>query len=78
MKWGVKILPRQEVLDTQGRAVENILKNNGHEITGCRVGKYVVIEVKAENPAEGKKKAEAMAKDVLCNSLIESFELEQL
>lgn len=78
MKLGVKILPRKEVLDTQGRAVENILKNNGHEVDGCRVGKYVVLEVKANSKEDGKNKAEEMAKNLLCNSLIETFEIEEL
>ena len=45
MKIGVKVMPRNEVLDTQGRAVERTLKTHGKNLQSCRVGKYIIIDV---------------------------------
>jgi len=78
MKYGVKVLPRPEVLDTQGRAVEETLKNQGHDLSSCRVGKYLVIDVKAQDSSDGEKKAKAMIENGLYNPLVEVYELESL
>ncbi|NQZ01242.1 MAG: phosphoribosylformylglycinamidine synthase subunit PurS [Bdellovibrionales bacterium] len=74
---GVKILPRTEVLDSQGRAVEKTLSHHGFEnLSGCRVGKYVTLNIKADNEDSALKEAEKVSEFVLYNPLIESFEME--
>jgi len=78
MKFALKILPRPEVLDTQGRAVEMSLKGNGHKLSSCRVGTYIVVDVDAETLEDGKTKAVAMAENGLYNPLVEVYELETL
>lgn len=78
MKLGVKILPRAEVLDAQGRAVEHTLKAQGFDISSCRVGRYVQVEVEGSNEAQARQKVKDMAEYVLFNPLIESFEIEVL
>ena len=78
MKYAVKILPRTEVLDSQGRAVEQTMQRLGHDLKACRVGKYLVLDIEARDMAEGEKKAKAMAENGLYNPLIETFELEAL
>jgi phosphoribosylformylglycinamidine synthase len=78
MKVAVKVLPRPEVLDTQGRAVEGVLKRSGHAIDSCRVGKYIIVDVKATDPTAALTEAKKMAEEVLYNPLIESFEVEVL
>ena len=78
MKVGVKILPRNEVLDTQGRAVAATLKGHGYETSAVRVGKYVQLEVPGGTKAEALDQARAIAEFVLVNPLIESFDLEVL
>lgn len=75
-KVGVKVLPRVEVLDTQGRAVGATLKQNGMNLENCRVGKYIEIEVIAKDKEEAMSKVKKMAEYVLYNPLIETFELE--
>ena len=78
MKIGVRILPKPEVLDSQGRAVEKTLQQHRYDVKGVRVGKFVVLEI----PETEKDKALAKAKDianfVLHNALIETYELEVL
>jgi phosphoribosylformylglycinamidine (FGAM) synthase PurS component len=73
MKFGVKVMPREVILDTQGRAVEASMKSNGFQIDGCRVGKYIELN------APAKTEVEKMLKDGgLYNPLIENFEIQDL
>ena len=76
MKIGVKILPKNEVLDTQGRAVESTLKAHGKGVAQCRVGKYVQLEIGESDETKALAKAKEIAEFVLYNPLIETFELE--
>ena len=78
MKVGVKVMPRDVVLDTQGRAVEKILQQNEHALESCRVGKYVELEIPAENDKEALEKAKSMTDFVLYNPLTEKYEMEVL
>lgn len=78
MKVAVKVLPRKEVLDTQGRAVQSSLKESGFEVSSCTIGKYIVLEVDATNLAVAQEKVKAIAEHVLYNPLIETYELEEI
>jgi phosphoribosylformylglycinamidine synthase PurS subunit len=77
MKISVKVLPRKEVLDSQGRTVQNSLAENGFNVSSCTVGKYIVLDVDAKDFNEAKKKVDQMAEFVLFNPLIETYEVEQ-
>jgi phosphoribosylformylglycinamidine (FGAM) synthase PurS component len=44
--WFIRILPRPEVLDVQGRTVLQMLKNHDLPFSGVRVGK--IIELTAD------------------------------
>lgn len=78
MKIGVKVLPRKEVLDSQGRTVQSSLSENGFPVSECTVGKYIVLDVNAKNFEEAKSQVNKMAEFVLYNPLIESYEVESL
>ena len=79
MKIGMRVMPRKEVLDTQGRAVERTLRGHGHENVACTVGKYIVLDIPDARDAEGAlAKAREMAELVLYNPLIETYELDLL
>ena len=78
MKIGVKVMPRLEVLDTQGRAVENTLRQNGQTLNACRVGRYVVLDLPGDDEKVSMASAKQMADFVLHNPLIETYELERL
>jgi phosphoribosylaminoimidazole-succinocarboxamide synthase len=71
---GVRILPREVILDTQGRAVEQTLALKGQRGIQVRVGKYVRLEISAEH-ANPRELTQKLAKDFLHNPLIESFEI---
>ena len=76
MKIGVKVMPRTEVLDSQGRAVEKTLSQHGKSLDSCRVGKYIQLEIKEDNEEKALAQAREIAEFVLYNPLIEKYELE--
>lgn len=78
MKFGVKVMPREVILDTQGRAVETTLRANSHQLDSCRVGKYIEIEVPTSDENEGRERVRKMTEFVLFNPLIETFQIERL
>jgi phosphoribosylformylglycinamidine synthase PurS subunit len=76
-KFGVRVMPRPEVLDTQGRAVEETLKREGRKVQAVRVGRFVELEVQAGDEAQATQEAQTIAESLLCNSLIETFAIEK-
>ena len=75
---GIKILLKEEVLDVQGRAITETLKRRGHSVEDCRYGKFLQLKVRAGSKEEVLKQAKVMAESILCNSLVENYELEVL
>lgn len=82
MKIGIKILPKKEVLDTQGRATLKVIhQTHPHSkdwLSSCHVGKYIFLEVDEEDEKKALEKAEKITKDILSNGLVETYELESL
>jgi len=74
-KIGVRVMPREVILDTQGRAVENLLKQKQIAVDHCRVGRFVELDFKVDNQEIAMQKAKLIAETVLHNPLIETFEL---
>ena len=70
-------MPREVILDTQGRAVEQTLKLNNLAVDSCRVGKLIELEIDGDAKS-ARQKAEQIAKTVLHNPLIEKFEIQEL
>lgn len=77
-KLGVRIMPRLEVLDTQGRAVEMTLRSKDYPVSECRVGRYVSLNVEAKNKDAAIELGKKVSEEVLCNLLIETYEIEVL
>ncbi len=70
----VTVTLKNGVLDPQGRAIESALKGLGFDgVAGARVGKLIELEV-AEGTA--RETIEAMAKQLLANTVIENFRIE--
>lgn len=78
MKVGVRIMPRSELLDSQGRAVTKLFKDQGKYIENVRVGRYVELDIPSNDKAMALKLAKEMTEFVLHNPLIENYELEML
>jgi len=68
----VEIMPKQDLLDPQGKAVANALKRAGNsEIDATRIGKRIELHYKEQPTEEDLEKAKELAKDFLSNSVIE-------
>ena len=76
MKFAVTITLKKDVLDPQGKVVENTLKNIGmNNLKSIRQGKYFEIEVKEEDPEKAKDLVENMCKKLLANLVIENYKI---
>jgi phosphoribosylformylglycinamidine synthase PurS subunit len=74
VKVTVTITLKNGVLDPQGRAIESALKGLGFDgVAGARVGKLIELDVAAGTTREA---VEAMAKQLLANTVIENFRIE--
>ena len=72
----VKVLPRPEILDVQGRAIMQTLEQNQKAVKDCRYGKCIRLSVTAKNEAEAKDKVKEIAEFILYNPLTETYELK--
>jgi phosphoribosylformylglycinamidine synthase subunit PurS len=77
MKVLVTVMPKAGVLDPQGKAIGHALAGLGFEGVGeVRAGKVIELEIAGTDPAAAKQAAEAMARKLLANTVIESFRVE--
>lgn len=76
--FGVTVMPRKEVLDTQGRAVEETLRREGEPVVSCRVGRFVELKLKAASQKDAEVLAKKVSEGLLANPLIETFKLEAM
>ena len=77
MNVGIKIMPREVILDSQGRAIENSMKSNGFTLTSVRAGKYLEITLPESNPQVARAQVEKMLKEGgLYNPLIEKYDID--
>ncbi len=73
----VRVLPKAEVLDVQGRAVFQMLKAHDFPIQKIRVGKLIEVELE-DNVKDVKSVMNHMIKEGLYNPLVETAEVEGL
>ena len=77
MKAIVTVTLKPGVLDPQGKAIGNALKGLGFEGVGeVRAGKVIELELAETDPAKARATAEAMARRLLANTVIERFSVE--
>jgi phosphoribosylformylglycinamidine synthase len=70
----VTVLPKDGVLDIQGKAVGHTLKANGYSaVDDVRVGRFIRFVVEASDEAAVGLLVDAVADDLLTNSLVESY-----
>ena len=74
MKISATVTLKKEVLDPQGKVVDQTLKNMGYKnIVSVRQGKYFDIELKETNKEKARKIAEEICKKLLTNTVIEDY-----
>ncbi len=78
-RFAVDVMPREGILDPQGRAVEAALPQLGaSSVHGVRVGRRVELTVEAETVEHGRAVVERLAADFLANPLIEQWQIDEL
>ena len=77
MKAHVWVMPKQTVLDPQGKTIQHALASLGYgAVRDVRQGKFFVLDLNGTNREEAQKQVETIARDVLANLVIEDFRFE--
>ena len=73
----VSVMPRDGILDPQGRAVETSLPHLGiTTVHGVRVGRRVELSVDATDATEARGIVDRLAGELFANPLIESWTVD--
>ena len=76
MKISVIITLKKDVLDPQGKVIQQTLDGMGfNEINEVRQGKYFEINTKESDPKKAKTQVEEMCKKLLANLVIENYKI---
>ena len=76
MKISAIVTLKKEVLDPQGKVVNQTLKNMGYQnIANVRQGKYFEIEINESDENKAKIVAEEICKKLLTNTVIEDYKI---
>ena len=79
MKFSVTVTLKKDVLDPQGKVVENTLVNMGmNKLKSIRQGKHFEIEVDENDQKNAEKKIDEMCKKLLVNLIIEDYKINKI
>tara|TARA_B100000161_G_C33288021_1_gene297266 strand:+ start:158 stop:400 length:243 start_codon:yes stop_codon:yes gene_type:complete len=79
LKFSVTVTLKKDVLDPQGKVVENTLVSMGmNNIKSVRQGKFFEIEVIDRDSKEAEKKIREMCEKLLVNLIIEDYKISKL
>jgi len=76
LKISVIVTLKKEVLDPQGKVIQQTLNNMGiKNVNEVRQGKYFEIEIDEKDPNKAKDSIEDICKKLLTNSIIENYKI---
>ena len=79
MKFTVTVTLKNDVLDPQGKVVQNTLINMGmNNLKSIRQGKHFEIEVNETDTDQAKEKIDIMCKKLLVNLIIEDYKINKI
>ena len=79
MKFSVTITLKKDVLDPQGKVVQNTLVNMGMKnLKSIRQGKHFEIEVDENELSSAERKVDEMCKKLLVNLIIEDYKINKI
>ena len=79
LKFSVTVTLKKDVLDPQGKVVQNTLINMGmSNLKNIRQGKHFEIEVDENNETVAQKKIDEMCKKLLVNLIIEDYKIKKI
>jgi len=77
MRAHVWVMPKQTVLDPQGKTIQHALASLGFAaVRNVRQGKFFVLDLDGMTREEAQKQVERISRDVLANLVIEDFRFE--
>lgn len=72
----IKIMPLAELLDPQGKAVNESLDRLGLDgLENVRIGKHITLQVNADNEADATTKVKHACDKLLSNQVMEAYEI---
>ena len=78
LKFSVTVTLKKDVLDPQGKVVENTLGNLGFKnLKSVRQGKFFEIEIDEKDSGIGEKKVNEMCQKLLVNLIIEDYKISK-
>tara|TARA_Y200000002_G_scaffold138232_1_gene113995 strand:- start:443 stop:682 length:240 start_codon:yes stop_codon:yes gene_type:complete len=79
LKFSVTVTLKKDVLDPQGKVVQNTLLNMGmNDLRSIRQGKHFEIEIKENDRKKAEKKVVEMCKKLLVNLIIEDYKIDKI
>tara|TARA_B000000532_G_scaffold242996_1_gene238153 strand:+ start:704 stop:982 length:279 start_codon:yes stop_codon:yes gene_type:complete len=79
LKFTVTVTLKKDVLDPQGKVVQNTLINMGmNKLKSIRQGKHFEIEIEEKDISLGEKKVDEMCKKLLVNEIIEDYKINKI
>ena len=78
MKFSVTVTLKKDVLDPQGKVVQNSLLNLGMNLENIRQGKYFEIDINEQDENKAQKNVDEMCKKLLVNLIIEDYKINKL
>ena len=79
MKFSVTVTLKKDVLDPQGKVVQNTLQNLGMDnLKSVRQGKYFELEINDNDQTQAEKKVDDMCKKLLANLIIEDYKINKI
>ncbi|MDC1151067.1 phosphoribosylformylglycinamidine synthase subunit PurS [Pelagibacteraceae bacterium] len=78
MKFSVTVTLKKDVLDPQGKVVQNTLMNIGLNLRNIRQGKYFEIEIDEKDQAKARENVDQMCRKLLVNLIIEDYKIDNL
>ena len=76
-KASIDVMPHDNLLDPQGKAIEGALGHLGFGgVAGVRQGKYFEIELAETDKAKARDQVKAMCEKLIANTVIENYEIE--
>ena len=78
MKFSITVTLKKDVLDPQGKVVQNTLMNIGFNLKNIRQGKYFEIDIDEIDHSKAEKKVDEMCKKLLVNLIIEDYKINKL
>lgn len=71
----INVMPLKALLDPQGKAVTNSMKNIGFsEVENVRIGKHITLEIEAKSKEAAMERVNEACNKILSNPIMEGYD----